>query len=88
MAPQLVRVQLDHGANGIVNAGKGMAAGLLPALVELIVPKCHGNMGTLSGPIEPAQVGWRPEPSCARLERPVLQQTRCGRIGPLGAVYG
>lgn len=49
VAPRLVRVELQHGANGIVKAGKAMGAGLWPALEELIVPNCHGNAGHFSG---------------------------------------
>lgn len=48
VAPRLVRVQIHHGANGVVKAGKAVAAGLWPALEELIVPRCHGNTGHFS----------------------------------------
>ncbi|CAN0044462.1 unnamed protein product [Scytosiphon promiscuus] len=44
VAPRLTRVHLRHGANGVVKAGKAIAAGLWPALEELQVPGCHGKI--------------------------------------------
>lgn len=43
VAPRLTQVHLQHGANGVVKAGKAIAAGLWPSLEELQVPHCHGN---------------------------------------------
>ena len=49
VAPRLTRVELRHGANGIVKVGNAIGARLWPALEELIVPNCHGNKGHFSG---------------------------------------
>ena len=45
VAPNLVRVELNHGATAFSAAGKAIEAGLWPALEELIVPNCHAKLG-------------------------------------------
>lgn len=60
VAPRLVRVQIHHGAHGVVKAGKAIGAGLWPALEELIVPKCHGNTGHFSDLSSALRLGFAP----------------------------
>lgn len=45
VAPKLTRVELCHSATAFSKAGKAIAAGLWPALEELVVPSCHANLG-------------------------------------------
>lgn len=45
VAPNLVRVELNHGATAFSAAGKAIEAGLWPALEELVVPNCHAKLG-------------------------------------------
>lgn len=43
VAPNLTRVELHGGASAVTKAGKGIAAGLWPALEELDVSNCRAN---------------------------------------------
>jgi len=61
VVPSLTRVELRHGANGVVKAGKAIAAGLWPALEELIVANCHGNTGHFSELSKALAVGLPPK---------------------------
>jgi len=60
VAPRLTTVELRHGANGVVKAGKAIAAGLWPALKELVVPIHHGNTGHFSGLTDALRLGCAP----------------------------
>ena len=41
VAPKLTRVELQYGTTGVAKAGKAIAAGLWPALEELLLPNCR-----------------------------------------------
>lgn len=43
VASNLVRVELVDGPSGVAKAGRAIAAGLWPALEELVVARCHAN---------------------------------------------
>lgn len=43
-APRLTHVELHHSAAAFSKAGKAIAAGLWPALEELLLPNCHANL--------------------------------------------
>lgn len=60
LVPKLTLVELWHGANGVVKAGKAIAAGLWPALEELVMPSHHGNIGHFSGQVDALRRGCAP----------------------------
>lgn len=60
IAPRLTRVEIRDGANGIVKAANAIAAGLWPALQELILTNCHGNNSHFSGLSKTLRLGCAP----------------------------
>lgn len=83
IAPRLTRVEIRDGANGIVKAGKAIAAGLWPALEELVMTNCHGNNSHFSGLSKALRLGCAPN-----LRVLIWDNQVCGKDGVDDLVLG